>query len=328
MKFRIPTNICLTVIVFTLAVWQRMSQSVSSLDAAENTATRPIAQQDPTDNNITPIRTEPNKLCSTKPSSRAGSIRALLSYLSLSEGTVVADIGAGSGTDTWTFANVVGKKGIVFAQEISEGKVTNLEKEAHKKGLSQVCPVLGRANDPCLPSDSADLVFVHHVYHHFARPREMLRGLLYALKPGGYLVVVDKRRGTLRDWVPCEQREKKHFWTAETTVVREAREEGFVFMACVEQCWHTEDDFVFIFQRPRELKKNRPRSRFFSFYSSEEMYAPVPPPFPFLSVPSLCGTGRSTQTNSSNLGELLWQWFRNSSGRMGYAKAREASASL
>ena len=81
----------------------------------------------------------------------------------------------------------------------------------------------------------------------------MLRGLWYVLKPGGYLVVVGKRRGTLRDWVPRERREKKHFLTAETTVVREAREEGFVFMDCAEECWHTKYDFILIFQRSRGL---------------------------------------------------------------------------
>jgi predicted methyltransferase len=255
MKFQIVTNHCLTVIVFTLAVWQGTSEAFVSLYVGENTVAWPVNAQGSADNSITALLTEPNKVCSTKPSSRAESVHALLSFLSLGEGSVVADIGAGGGTDTWTFANIVGKKGLVFAQEISGSKVKKLEEEAHKKGLSQVCPVLGRTDDPCLPSDSADLVFVHHVFHHFAKPREMLRGLWYVLKPGGYLVVVDKRRGTLRDWVPNEQREKKHFWTAETTVVREAREEGFAFNACAEQCWHTKDDFVLIFQRPREMER-------------------------------------------------------------------------
>ena len=65
--------------------------------------------------------------------------------------------------------------------------------------------------------------------HHFAKLREMLRGIWRGLKPGGSLVIVDQRRGTRRDWIPRQVREKKHSWIAETTVVREAREEGCMY---------------------------------------------------------------------------------------------------
>ena len=191
---------------------------------------------------------------SAKPNNRAESVRAVLSHLGVGKGSAVADIGAGRGTDTWVFAEIVGETGTVFAEEIGEGTVKSLKKEAEKKGLSQVRAVLGSDDDPSLSPGSADLAFVHHVYHHFAKPREMLRGIWRTLKPGGYLVVVDKQRGTLRDWVPRNVRAKKHYWIAETTVSREAREEGFAFVACAEERWHTKDDFVLVFKRPRELK--------------------------------------------------------------------------
>jgi hypothetical protein len=132
--------------------------------------------------------------------------------------------------------------------------VQSLKAGTEKRNLSQVRAVLGRTDDPCLPSNYFDLVYMNHVYHHLAKPREMLRGIWHALRPSGHLVVVDRQLGTLRDWVPRELREKKHFWIAETTVVREAREEGFAFVDCAEQCWHTKDNFVLIFQRPKELK--------------------------------------------------------------------------
>jgi predicted methyltransferase len=182
---------------------------------------------------------------------RAESVRALLGRLGIGEGSAIADIGAGGGQDTWTFAQVVGPTGAVFAEEISEGKVESIKKEAEKKGVTQVRTVLGTANDPSLEPNSVDLVFVRYVYHHFAKPREMLRGIWRSLKPGGYFVVVDRKRGTLQDWVPRERRAESHFWLAETTVVREAREEGFVFVECAEEGWHEKDPFVLVFQRPK-----------------------------------------------------------------------------
>jgi SAM-dependent methyltransferase len=151
------------------------------------------------------------------------------------------------------FARIVAETGRVWAEEITPGLVDSLKKESEAKRLQQVHPILGRPDDPCLPSESVDLAYMNHVYHHFAQPREMLRGIWRGLRPGGYLVIIDQRRGTLRDWVPRQLREKQHFWIAETTVVREAREEGFTFVRCAEDCWHSEADFVLVFQRPKEL---------------------------------------------------------------------------
>ena len=190
-----------------------------------------------------------------KPANRADSVQALVCHLGLGKGSIIADIGAGGGRDTWVFADIVGKTGKVFAEEIEENKVKSLKAEAEKRDLNQVKPVLGRSDDPCLPADSVDLVYMNHVYHHFAKPREMLRAIWRSLKPGGYLAIVDRRRGTLRDWVERERRETRHYWIAETTVVREAREEGFAYIECAEQYWHTKDNFVLIFQRPQKLKE-------------------------------------------------------------------------
>lgn len=189
-----------------------------------------------------------------KANKRAKSLRALAAHLGITEGSTVADIGAGNGQDTWTFAEMVGEKGGVLAQEVVESKVKLLQKKIKERRLSQVQAVLGRADDPCLPTASADFAFMRYVYHHFSKPREMLRGIWRGLKPGGRLVIVDKQLGTLQDWVDREVRAKKHHWIAETTVVREAREEGFAFVECAEENWQGKDEFVLVFERPEGLE--------------------------------------------------------------------------
>jgi len=267
MKFRKFSKHCFVTAVFVFAIWQIPPHLITPVWAGENTTDGPVACLDSRDNSAKDVSGGPNKLCSAKPNDRAGSVRAIVSHLGLGEGSAVADIGAGKGRDTWVFAKIVGETGTVFAEEIVENKVKSLETEAEKKGLNQVRAVLGRTDDPCLPCNSIDLVYLNHVYHHLAKPREMLQGIWRALRPGGHLVVVDRERGTLHDWVPRKLREKKHFWIAETTVVREAREEGFAFMGCAEQCWHTKDDFVLIFQRLKESER------------------PGNDPDPFLSIP-------------------------------------------
>jgi len=185
-----------------------------------------------------------------KTDQRAESLRAVAEHLGVGPGSVIADVGAGRGRDTWTFADVVGTSGVVFAEEIEESKTKAIEKEADRRDLPQVKAVLGGVEDPSLPAASVDMAFMHHVYHHVSKPREMLRGIWRALKPGGHLVVVDQRKGTLVDWVPREDRARKHYWIAETTVVREAREEGFLFVECAERLWHANGPFVLVFRRP------------------------------------------------------------------------------
>lgn len=183
---------------------------------------------------------------------RTAGIARLATRTHVGPGSVVADIGAGGGQDTWRWADIVGPRGTVYALEVTEKQVAALATEAHKRNLAQVRPVLGRDDDPAPPPNTADLAYLRLVYHHLSQPRPMLRGIWHALKPGGYLVVIDRHRGTLRDWVPRAQRKDKHFWIAETTVVREARAEGFRFVACADDCCELPEPFVLIFQRPSE----------------------------------------------------------------------------
>lgn len=196
---------------------------------------------------------EAQPAAASRPPDRPASIRAIAARVGVGAGATIADIGAGRGVDTWVFAEIVGPTGTVYAEEISESNVKTLRAEAEKRNLPHVRPVLGRDDSPALPRDSADLAYMRQVYHHFSKPREMLREIWHSLKPGGHLVVVDRLQGTLRDWVPREQRAQKHFWIAETTVVREAREEGFRFVACAEELCESKDNpFVLIFQRPED----------------------------------------------------------------------------
>jgi predicted methyltransferase len=188
------------------------------------------------------------------PQQRDKSLNRIADRLGIRAGSVIADIGAGAGRDSWTFAQIVGASGKVYSVEIEKNKVDALTKEAAKRELAQVEPVLGQTDDPCLPPAGVDMAFMHQVYHHVTKPQEMLQGIWRGLKPGGYLVIVDQRLGTLMDWVPREERGPKHFWIAETTVVREARENGFLFVEYAEDDWHVREAFVLVFQRPKSLE--------------------------------------------------------------------------
>ncbi len=118
-------------------------------------------------------------------------------------GTVVADVGAGTGLFTRLLAKEVGPDGQVYAVDIASKFLEHVQKTCREAGLKNVTPVLCNQDSVDLPPNSVDLVFVCDTYHHFEYPQRTLASIRRALKPGGRLVVVDFVRvpGTSSDWV-------------------------------------------------------------------------------------------------------------------------------
>lgn len=110
----------------------------------------------------------------------------------LRPGDAVADIGAGTGLFTVLFAERVGKKGTVYAVDISAAFVKHLADRAKQRGQEQIIKtVLNTADSAKLPPGSIDVAFLCDTYHHFEQPGEMLASIHRALRPGGRLIVID-----------------------------------------------------------------------------------------------------------------------------------------
>lgn len=119
---------------------------------------------------------------------------AVVHALNLRPGMRVADIGAGTGLYTRLFAREVGAEGKVYAVDIAESFVANIQREARAQGLYNVIGVVNSQDTTALPDGSVDLVFLADTYHHFERPADMLASIYGALRPGGELVIIDFHR--------------------------------------------------------------------------------------------------------------------------------------
>ncbi|NBB99741.1 MAG: methyltransferase domain-containing protein, partial [Bacteroidetes bacterium] len=84
-------------------------------------------------------------------------------------------------------------EGQVFAVDVQEPLLKQLQARANAAGLTQVTPVRGAADDPRLPADSIDVALIVDAYNEFSHPREMMQAIRRALRPGGQLVVVEFR---------------------------------------------------------------------------------------------------------------------------------------
>jgi precorrin-6B methylase 2 len=113
-----------------------------------------------------------------------------VSKLPVTESSVVADIGAGTGYYTFKIYQKV-PKGRVYAEEIQNDAVTYLKNKAGQLNASNVTVIKGTEKSPELPENSIDLVLMVDVYHELSYPHEMLQSIRKSLKPKGKLLLME-----------------------------------------------------------------------------------------------------------------------------------------
>lgn len=114
----------------------------------------------------------------------------VMTALALKPGEVIADIGAGSGYFTFRVAQHVGPTGRVFAVDINQEMLDHIKQRMRDLKVSNVSPILGRANDPLLP-EPVDRFLIVDVWHHIEDQPGFLAVMKKHLKPGGQVVMID-----------------------------------------------------------------------------------------------------------------------------------------
>ncbi len=119
-------------------------------------------------------------------------INRVMDILGITGGKTVADIGAGSGWFTVRAAGRVGPGGLVYAVDINPEALHYIEARAQKEKLANVKTILGKADDPLLPTGSVDAVLLLKTYHEVAEPVVLLRNLRASLRPGAKVGIIDR----------------------------------------------------------------------------------------------------------------------------------------
>ena len=146
----------------------------------------------------------------------------LLKNLAVQPGTVIADIGAGSGYHSALLSKMVGN-GKVYAVDVEPEMIAYLKDRIKLEGHKNIIPVLSTEQKVSLPANSIDILLLVDVYHEFSFPHEMTLSMLEALKPGGKLVLVEFRAEDPN--VPIKTIHKM----SEQQSVKEFKASGFLF---------------------------------------------------------------------------------------------------
>lgn len=125
-----------------------------------------------------------------------GEAAKVMDLAEIKPGMTVADIGAGEGYYTVRLAEKVGRRGRVLASDIDRSVIDRLGQRIERERLDNVSLKLGTPDDPKLPENSFDRVFLVHMYHEVQEPYAFLWRLWPSLREDGRVIVVDVDRPT------------------------------------------------------------------------------------------------------------------------------------
>lgn len=169
-------------------------------------------------------------------------------------GSVIADVGAGTGLFTRLFAKATGPTGGVVAVDIAQPFLDHITRTCHAEKIGNVTTQLCNQESCLLAPNSVDIVFICDTYHHFEYPFKSVASISKALKPDGKLVLIDLHRipGVSSDWA------MKHVRADRETVEKEIASCGFVKSEIPDV--GLKENYFLIFKKERAEESNSSQS--------------------------------------------------------------------
>lgn len=172
----------------------------------------------------------------------------MIAALELHEGSIVAEMGAGSGGRTIGISKRVGASGRVYSSELGDDRLRNLRNAIEKSGAKNVTVIAAHATQTNLDAGCCDALFMENVYHHFEDPAAMNASIFRTVKPGGRVAVMDfPPRGGGEAKEPKDRDEDPNHGVKAASVQAELERAGFEFVK-VEKV--NEDGFLVIVRKP------------------------------------------------------------------------------
>lgn len=118
-----------------------------------------------------------------------GSTQDLIARAGLAPGETVLDIGCGDGAVSLMLAERVGEAGKVYALDMSEEKLSRLTERAASRGLGNIKPLHGLAEEILPTLEAVDAVYSRFVLMHVDKPQRLLGQMQRILAEGGRAIL-------------------------------------------------------------------------------------------------------------------------------------------
>jgi SAM-dependent methyltransferase len=125
-------------------------------------------------------------------------VAQVLTNVGLKKGMVILDYGCGIGRFTIPSAQIVGRKGTLYAADSDASALARIKKEAQKRGLKNIETLLCTGSDVStgLGDESVDATLVYDVMHEIPDQEGLLRELHRVLRQEGLLSIFPMHLGT------------------------------------------------------------------------------------------------------------------------------------
>jgi len=122
----------------------------------------------------------------------------LLHLLSVDTGMHIADLGCHEGYLSMHLAERVGPSGMIYAVDINNDRLETLKLHAKERGLTSITTILGDYDNPKLPKEILDAVFILDTYHEIEEYLDVLGHVKNSLKSKGKLLILEKVRAHVK----------------------------------------------------------------------------------------------------------------------------------
>jgi arsenite methyltransferase len=116
----------------------------------------------------------------------------VMNVVGVKPGMVIGEVGAGHGYFTFHLSRRVGDSGKIYANDISTRALASIRRKCEAEGISNIETIVGQVEDPLLPENDLDMVFIVNAFHDLAKPVELLNNIVPSLKPGAPVVIIDR----------------------------------------------------------------------------------------------------------------------------------------
>jgi len=121
----------------------------------------------------------------------------VMDAIGVQAGMTIGEVGAGNGYFTFKLARRVGESGLIYANDIDQNGLRNIETGAKQREVKNIITVRGEVDDPLSPPGVMDLVIMVYVFHELAEPVQLLQNLKPSLKPNAPVVILERDPGKI-----------------------------------------------------------------------------------------------------------------------------------
>jgi len=126
----------------------------------------------------------------------------IMDAIGVKPGMVIGEPGAGSGYMTFYLAERVGKRGKVYANDISQSALDEIRDRAKREAVTNIELVMGKIDDPVFPIKDLDMIIMVYVLHMLDKPLEFMENVKKYMRPDTPLVIIEKNTHTERAHPP------------------------------------------------------------------------------------------------------------------------------